>query len=108
MAGTQAKAGFLATDCHPKGNIMLHPAPALAQVQSHQPKTTSALVRELGIQHASALHQRQALAEWLESNTATPELQLSLRANGYGIFLLPRPLRRSPQTLNPNVVPRAS
>jgi hypothetical protein len=107
MAGAQAKAGFLTTDCHLKGNIMLHPAPALAQVQSH-PKTTSALVRELGIQHASALHQRQALAEWLESNTATPELQLSLRANGYGIFLLPRPLRRSPQTLNPNVVPRAS
>jgi hypothetical protein len=105
MAGAQAKASFLTTDCHPKGNMMLHPAPALAQVQS---KTTSALLRQLGIQHASALHQRRALAEWLESNTATPELQLSLRANGYGIFLLPRPLRRSPQTLNPNVVPRAS
>ena len=86
---------------------MLQPAPALS-VQSHQPKTTSALLRELGIQHASALHQRLALAEWLESNTATPELKLSLRANGYGIFLLLRPLPRSPQTLNPSFVPRAS
>ena len=108
QAGAQAKASFFTTDCHPKGNIMLHRAPALAQVQSHQPKTTSALLRQLGIQHASALYQRRALAEWLESNTATSELKLSLRANGYGIFLLPRPLRRSPQTLNPNVVPRAS
>jgi hypothetical protein len=87
---------------------MLHPAPALAQVQSHRPKTASALLRQLGIQHASALHQRGALAEWLESNSATPELKLSLRANGYGIFLLPRPLRRSPLMLNPNEVPRAS
>jgi hypothetical protein len=54
------------------------------------------LLRQLGIQHDSALDQRPVLAKWLERNTATPELKLSLRANGYGIFLLPRPLRCSP------------
>jgi len=74
---------------------MLNPAPTLAQLQAHQPNTTSALLRELGIQNVSALNQRPVLAKWLERNTATQELKLSLRANGYGIFLLPRPLRCS-------------
>lgn len=71
-------------------------APALAQLQTRQPNSTSALLRQLGIQHVSALNQRPVLAKWLERNTANPELKLSLRANGYGIFLLPRPLRCSP------------
>jgi hypothetical protein len=72
-----------------------NPAPTLQQ--PHRPNTTSALLRQLGIQHESALNQRPVLAKWLERNTATPELKLSLRANGYGIFLLPRPLRCSPR-----------
>jgi hypothetical protein len=75
---------------------MLNRAPVLAQSQTRQPNTTSALLRQLGIQHDSALNQRPILAKWLERNTATPELKLSLRANGYGLFLLPRPLRCSP------------
>jgi hypothetical protein len=74
---------------------MLDRAPMLAKLQPHQPNTTSALLRQLGIQHISALNQLPVLAKWLERNTATPELKLSLRANGYGIFLLPRPLRCS-------------
>ena len=70
------------------------PDPATT-LQTQRPNTTSALLRQLGIQHESALNQRPVLAKWLERNTATPELKLSLRANGYGIFLLPRPLRSS-------------
>jgi hypothetical protein len=72
---------------------MLDPAPALTQTQSTQPATAAALLRQLGISHISVLHQRAALAEWLQRNTATAELKLSLRANGYGL-LLPRPVRR--------------
>jgi hypothetical protein len=57
-----------------------------------RPNTTSALLRQLGIQHDSALNQRPVLAKWLARNTATKELKVSLRANGYGLFLLPRPI----------------
>ena len=54
------------------------------------PTTAAGLLRLLGIEHEPVLQQRVALAEWLECNTPTAELQLSLRANGYGL-LLPRP-----------------
>jgi hypothetical protein len=54
------------------------------------------LLRLLGVSHDSAQHQQTALAHWLEDNTPTPELKLSLRANGYGI-LLPRPRRLLPR-----------
>ena len=79
---------------------MLHPGPALPRIQSQQPKSASALLRRLGIAHASAQHQRVELAKWLEGHTATQELKLSLRINGYGL-LSPRPLRRSPVHLAP-------
>jgi hypothetical protein len=68
---------------------MLQPAPALAQAQSRQPTTTPELLRLLGIQHASVQHHLGVLAQWLARNTASAELQLSLRANGYGRLLPP-------------------
>ena len=60
--------------------------------QSHQPSTTPELLRLLGVQGASAGRHFVVLAEWLESNTPSAELQLSLRANGYG-QVLPHPKR---------------
>jgi hypothetical protein len=75
--------------CHPRGNKMIESTPEKAQAMSRQPHTASALLRLLGVPDASALRQRAVLADWLEHNTATPELQLSMRANGYGILLPP-------------------
>jgi hypothetical protein len=54
------------------------------------------LLRLLGIQRDSAQKQQVVLAEWLERNTPTRELKLSMRANGYGV-LLPRPERLLPR-----------
>jgi hypothetical protein len=79
----------LRPDCHPRGNEMTEPTPGKAEAISPQPHTASALLRLLGVPNASALRQRAVLAAWLEHNTATPELQLSMRANGYGILLPP-------------------
>lgn len=61
-------------------------------VQSHQPTTTPELLRLLGVQNDSAGRHMVVLAEWLRSNTPSAELQLSLRANGYG-QVLPHPKR---------------
>lgn len=60
-----------------------------------QPTTLPALLRLLGLQHASAYQHRPALTRWLEQNTPGPELRVSLRANGYGLLLLSslRPMR---------------
>ena len=73
---------------------MRHSAAVRALDKSGQPTTTGGLLRELGIQHASANQHRVAIAAWLERNTANAELKLSLRANGYGL-LLPRPQRQA-------------
>lgn len=89
---------------------MLRSAPSPAPRQPQRPVTVACLLRQLGIQHACALEQRAVLAQWLKSNTATPELKVSLRANGYGL-LLPRPRRRlSPAHVHliAPEVPRAS
>jgi hypothetical protein len=71
---------------------MLRPAP---KSTSQQPTSMARLVRLLGVQRASAQEQQTVLAEWLERNTPTAELKLSMRANGYGV-LLPRPRRLLP------------
>lgn len=65
--------------------------------ESGQPTTLSALLRLLGVQNESAHQHRPALAEWFAHNTPSPELRVSLRANGYGVlFLKPqRPMRSS-------------
>ena len=70
-----------------------------------QPSTVAVLLRLLGMEHASVIHHRAALTEWLERNNPTAELRLSLRANGYGL-LLPRPEPRKPAPVQ--VVARAS
>ncbi|MDT5348395.1 MAG: hypothetical protein QOH91_1682 [Mycobacterium sp.] len=75
---------------------MRHSAPVLALQESGQPRTTAGLLRQLGIQHGSAHQHRVAIAEWLQRNTASAELKLSLRANGYGL-LLPRPSTAVPR-----------
>jgi hypothetical protein len=61
-------------------------------LQPHQPRTTPELLRLLGVQDASAERHMVVLAEWLLSNTPSADLQLSLRANGYG-QVLPHPKR---------------
>ncbi|UXA05061.1 hypothetical protein KXD96_19070 [Mycobacterium sp. SMC-2] len=52
-------------------------------------------MRLLGVQTASAYQQRPALTEWLERNTPSPALRISLRTNGYGVMFLSslRPMR---------------
>ncbi|HTQ16516.1 hypothetical protein [Mycobacterium sp.] len=59
-----------------------------------QPTTTAGLLRQLGVQHRSVNQHRAAIAEWLRHNTASAELKLSLRADGFGL-LLPRPHRQA-------------
>jgi hypothetical protein len=54
-----------------------------------QPTTTPELLRLLGIQDASAYHHLAVMGQWLKSHSASAELQLSLRANGYGRLLPP-------------------
>lgn len=61
--------------------------------RSGQPTTTAALLRQLGVAHGCANQHRAAIAEWLQHNTASAELKLSLRANGFGL-MLPRPEAR--------------
>lgn len=68
---------------------MSRPTPAHAEVLSPQPHTAAALLRQLGVPHASVMRQRAVLADWLKHNSASSELTLSLRANGYGILLPP-------------------
>lgn len=62
---------------------------------SNQPSTLSALLRLLDVQTASAYQHRPALTKWLEHNTPSVELRISLRANGYGVMFLSslRPMR---------------
>ncbi|MES3665773.1 hypothetical protein [Mycobacterium intracellulare] len=64
-------------------------------VPASQPATLPALLRYLGIQHATVEEHRRILTRWLQHNTPAPSLRLSLRANGYGLLLpsAPSPLR---------------
>lgn len=68
---------------------MIQPTTAQAQALSRQPQTAAALLRLLGVPHAPVLRQRAVLADWLKQNTASFELTLSLRSNGFGILLPP-------------------
>ncbi|OBH92517.1 hypothetical protein [Mycobacterium sp. E2733] len=69
--------------------------------RAEQPSTLSALLRLLGVQTASAYQHRPALAEWLEHNTPSADLRVSLRANGYGTMFLSslRPMRSTVSAL---------
>ncbi len=49
--------------------------------------TVAALLRHLGIEHATASRQRDALTAWLDRNTPTFALRTALRRNGYGLLL---------------------
>jgi hypothetical protein len=90
---------------------MLNAAPKLTPAELVQlatrPTTAVGLLRLLGMQHDCVMRQRVALSEWLNCNTATAELRLSLRANGYGL-LLPRPQQRKFAPVNVAPEARAS
>ncbi|GAA2790784.1 hypothetical protein GCM10010533_31130 [Mycolicibacterium pallens] len=51
------------------------------------PHTVVALLRQLGLTHASAQHQIDALRIWLADHPPSPALRISLHANGYGLLL---------------------
>jgi hypothetical protein len=57
------------------------------QLRSSQPETAVALLRMLGIQHASIEQQKPLLRTWLTANLPSPGLRISLRRNGYGFVL---------------------
>jgi CRP/FNR family transcriptional regulator, cyclic AMP receptor protein len=57
------------------------------QLGSHQPKTAVALLRMLGIQHASIEQHKPLLRKWLTANQPSTELRISLRRSGYGFVL---------------------
>jgi hypothetical protein len=69
--------------------------------RTEQPSTLAALLRLLDVQTASAYQHRPALAEWLERNTPSAGLRVSLRANGYGTMFLSslRPMRSTVSVL---------
>jgi hypothetical protein len=73
---------------------MLESAPA--RTLENQPRTTAALLRQLGVADGCTSQHRVAIADWLEHNTASIELKLSLRADGFGL-MLPRPPVRHPK-----------
>jgi hypothetical protein len=76
------------------------------QIHPSQPATVPALLRLLGIPDVPVLRHHDALAAWLEHNTPSRELRISLRANGYGL-LLPPPRRdmRPPLSAVKSVTP---
>jgi hypothetical protein len=57
------------------------------QLRSHQPETTVALLRMLGIEHAPIEQQKPLVRMWLTANRPSTELRISLRRNGYGSVL---------------------
>lgn len=56
-------------------------------VDSTQPATVSALLRELGMSHACVEKQKAALVTWLMIHDAGRPLRISLRENGFGLLL---------------------
>jgi hypothetical protein len=56
-------------------------------IESAQPATVSALLRELDMSHACVEKQRVALGTWLMIHEAQRPLRISLRENGFGLLL---------------------
>jgi len=52
-----------------------------------QPTSLVALLRELGMSHASIEKQKPALRAWLATHPANSKLRVSLQCNGYGLLL---------------------
>jgi hypothetical protein len=61
--------------------------PNATPIGSTQPATVSALLRELGMAHASVEKQKAALGTWLMIHEAQRPLRISLRENGFGLLL---------------------
>jgi hypothetical protein len=59
------------------------------------PTTLPALLRLLGVDHEPVTGQRDAIMAWLADNAPSPELLVSLFANGYGLLLKLRSSRRA-------------
>lgn len=51
------------------------------------PATLPALLRMLGVDREPLARQMQAVRAWLSDNITSPELDMSLRCNGYGLIL---------------------
>ncbi len=54
---------------------------------SPRPATLPGLLRLLGVHGEPVSVQVQEVKAWLRDNTVSPELTVSLRANGYGLLL---------------------
>jgi len=59
------------------------------------PAALPALLRLLGVDHELVTRQRDAITAWLADNAPSPELPVSLFANGYGLLLKLRSSRRT-------------
>lgn len=55
--------------------------------ETAQPGTASALLRDLGMSHASVQKQRAALGTWMMVHETPQPLRISLLSNGYGLLL---------------------
>ena len=63
---------------------------------SVQPETVAKLLGQLGLRHASALQEADALRAWISDNVPNQALRVSIWQNGYG-FLLDRSFGRLPR-----------
>lgn len=67
-----------------------HPTPQPeppAHPDQDTPQTAVALLRQLGLTHAPAQHQIDAIRTWLADHPPSPALRISLLTNGYGLLL---------------------
>lgn len=55
--------------------------------ETPQPGTASALLRDLGMSHASVQKQKAALGMWMKIHEVQRPLRISLLENGYGLLL---------------------
>lgn len=55
--------------------------------EASQPTSLVALLRELGLAHATIGKQKPVLRNWLATHPANRKLRVSLRCNGYGLLL---------------------
>lgn len=61
---------------------------ATVQIQGLSgPSTVPVLLRLLGVDQEPVTRQRDAITAWLADNAPSPELLVSLFANGYGLLL---------------------
>jgi hypothetical protein len=56
-------------------------------VRSTQPRTLPELLRLLGVNDEPVAKQWEPITAWLAEHQASPELWMSLLANGYGLLL---------------------